>query len=131
MIHGFLPVLGGAPPVGGNVAQGEPDQLGRSVPAREMPSRRDDLAQPRIDTLDGVGGVDHPSDWGGKRKERDHLVSGPAPGSRNRRKLHAPQPLGEGAQFRQRRFSARLGVGGPDRRLQRFGMPFKPVGDDN
>lgn len=57
LVHGLLPVLGGAAPVGGDVAQGQPDQFDRRLVAREVAPRLDDLAQPGIDALDGVGGV--------------------------------------------------------------------------
>jgi len=50
LIHRLLPILGGTSPIGGDVAQGQPDQLGGGLVAGEMPARLDDLAQPGIDT---------------------------------------------------------------------------------
>ena len=39
-----------------------------AVVAREMSARLDDLAQPGIDALDGIGRIDHPTDrrWEGE-----------------------------------------------------------------
>jgi hypothetical protein len=77
LVHGLLPVPGGPSPVGGDIAQGQPDQLGGRIVAREMAPRLDDLAQPGIDALDGIGRVDHPADRRREGKERNHPVPGP------------------------------------------------------
>ena len=73
LIHGCLPIVCGASPVGGDVAQREPDQLGGRVVAGEVPPCLDDFAQPRIDALDSVGRVNHPSHLGRKGKEWNHI----------------------------------------------------------
>ena len=43
LVHRLLPVLGGPSLVRGDVAQGQPDQLGRGIVAGEMASRFDDF----------------------------------------------------------------------------------------
>src|SRR5271165_4054192 len=80
LVHRLLPVVRRFSPVGGDIAQRQPDQLARRVIGREMTTRLDDLAQPGIDALDPVGGVDHPPDRRRKCKERDHPVPRPPPG---------------------------------------------------
>src|SRR5450432_2288954 len=117
-----LPVVRGAPPIGGDVAQGQPDQFAGGVVGREMATRLDDLAQPRVHALDGVGGVNHPPHGRRKRKERNHVRPSPAPGGGHGWEFLTPWPdlecrqLGLGA----------LGTGGrvnrPDRRRQRLAL---------
>ena len=38
LVYRLLPVLGGVPPIGSDVAQGKPDQLAGGIVAREMPA---------------------------------------------------------------------------------------------
>jgi hypothetical protein len=61
LIHRLFPVKRGATPIGGDVSKGQPDELGGRLIAREMAARFDDLSQPRIHALNGVGGVDDAS----------------------------------------------------------------------
>ena len=44
LVHREVPVVGGLPPAGGNVAPGEPDQLGRRLVLGEVPASLDDLS---------------------------------------------------------------------------------------
>jgi len=44
LVHGVLPILGRPSPIGGDIAQGQPDQLGGGIVAREMPASLDDFA---------------------------------------------------------------------------------------
>src|SRR5271157_4155852 len=80
LVHRLLPVVRRFSPISGDIAQRQPDQLARRVVGREMTARLDDLAQPGIDALDPVGGVNHPPDRRRKGKERDHPVPRPPPG---------------------------------------------------
>jgi hypothetical protein len=48
-----------------------------------VPARLDDLAQPAVHALDGVGGVDHAAHLGREGEERDDAIPGPAPGCRD------------------------------------------------
>ena len=63
LVHCQLPFLGRAAPVGGDVAQGQPDEFAGRVVAGEVAARLDDLAQPAVHALDGIGGVDHAALW--------------------------------------------------------------------
>ena len=47
LVHRRLPVAGRAAPVGSDVAQGQPDQLGGRFVAGEVAAGLDDLAQAR------------------------------------------------------------------------------------
>src|ERR1700681_1876038 len=93
LVHRLLPVVRRIAPTGGDVSQGEPYQFVRRVVGREMAACLDDLAHPRVHALDRVGGVDHPPDLRRERKERDHLVPGPPPGSNNGGEFPAPVTL--------------------------------------
>lgn len=64
------------PPFGGDVSQRQPDQLAGRVVAGEVPTRLDDLAQSRVDTLDRVVRVDHPAHFGREGEERNHMALG-------------------------------------------------------
>lgn len=44
LVHRLLPVLGGSSPIGGNVAQNQPNQFGRGVIARKVSARLDGFA---------------------------------------------------------------------------------------
>ena len=92
LVHGRFPVVRRPSPVLGNVAQCQPDQFGGRIVTGEVPTRFDDLAQPRVHALDGVGRVDHAPHFGWEGKERYHPVPGPAPGSYNGRELLTPWP---------------------------------------
>ena len=48
LVHGVLPVLGRPSPISGDIAQGQPDQLGGGLVSREMAAGLDDLAQPGL-----------------------------------------------------------------------------------
>ena len=80
LIHGRLPVVSGSPLVGGDVLQGQPDQLGSGLITGKVPAGFDDFAQPRIDAFDRVGGVDHLAYRWRKREKGDDFVPGPPPG---------------------------------------------------
>ena len=54
LVHGVLPVLGRPSPVGGDIAQGQPDQFAGSIVTREMPACLDDLAQSGVDAFNGI-----------------------------------------------------------------------------
>ena len=69
-------MVGCSPPVLGDVAQGQPDQLGGRIVAGEVSSGLDDLAQPRIHAFNRIGRVDHASHLGREGEEWDHLVPG-------------------------------------------------------
>ena len=122
LVHGVLPVLGRPSPVGGDIAQGQPDQLGGGIVAREMPARLDDLAQPGVDALDGIGRVDHPAYRRREGKEGNHPVPGPTPGGSHGGEFLAPRPLREGLQFSHGRFGAGRRVNRLDRRCQRLAI---------
>ena len=122
MVHRLLPVLGRSAPVGGDVSQRQPDQLGGRIVAGEVSPRLDDLAKPRIDALDRVGRVDHPADLRREREERNHVAPGPAPGGHHGGEFLAPGPLLEGIELG----LGGLGTGGrvdrPDGRRQQLSV---------
>lgn len=122
LIHRLSPLLGCTPPVGRDVAQRQPDQLGSRVVAREVTSRLDDLAQPRVDALDGVGRVDHPANGRCEREERDHPIPGPAPSGHHRRELAAPGPGFEGIELGRRRLGTGCRVDRLQGRRQQFAL---------
>ena len=90
LVHGLLPLLGRSPPVAGNVAQSQPDYLGGGIVTGEVAARLDDLAQPGVRALDGVGRVDHEAHRRAEGKERNHAVPGPAPGRHDGGELLPP-----------------------------------------
>jgi len=61
LIHRFAPFPGCAAPVGCDVAQRQPHQLGRRIVAWKVPTGLDDLAQLAVQALDGVGWIDQRS----------------------------------------------------------------------
>ncbi len=126
LVHCFLPVSGRTFPVGCDIAQGQPDQLGGRIVAREMPESLDDLAQPGIDALDGIGRIDHLADRRRECKERNHAIPGQAPGGHDGRKLLASWPLRESIQFSQCSLGTRGGVNRFDRHRQC--LSFLPTG---
>ena len=99
LVHRRLPVVRRAAPVGGDVAQRQPDQLGGRIVAGEVAARLDDLAQLRVDALDGVGGVDHLAHRRREREERNHVVPGAAPGGRDGGEFLTPGAALEGIQL--------------------------------
>lgn len=84
--------IGGSYFVGEDVAQGQPQELGGRLVAGEVPAGLDDLAQLHVQTLDGVGGVDHPAHLRREGEERDHVLPGPPPGLGDGGVLRAPGP---------------------------------------
>lgn len=80
----------GGPAPSGDVAQDEPDQLGRHVITGEVAAGFDDLAQPHMHALDGIDGVDDATDFRRDGEERDDLGPGPAPRGHHRRELGTP-----------------------------------------
>ena len=90
LVHGLLPFLGCTPPVGRDVTQRQPQQLGGGIVAGEVPARLDDLAQPAVKALDGVGRVDHPPHRRAEGKEGNDTVPGPAPGRHDGGELLSP-----------------------------------------
>jgi hypothetical protein len=74
LVHGFLPISACTVPISRDVAQCQPDQLGGRIIRWEVPACLDDLAQPGVNALDGVGGVDHPPDVRREGEERNHRV---------------------------------------------------------
>src|SRR5271166_3241563 len=87
-----------------------------------MTTRLDDLAQPGIDALDPVGGVDHPPDRRRKCKERDHPVPRPPPGRDDGGEFLPPLPCLEGVERRQSRLGAGRGIDRTQRRGQRLAV---------
>ena len=69
-----------AAPVGRDVAQRQPDGLLAASSPGKYPRVSTDLAQPRVDALDGMGRVDHLAHVRREREERIHHVQAP-PGS--------------------------------------------------
>ena len=122
LVHGLLPVLGCSSPIGGDIAQGQPDQIGGSIVAREMPARLDDLAQPGIDALDDIGRIDHPTDRRWEGEEGNDPIPGPPPSGSHAGEFLAPRPLREGLQFGHGRFGAGCCVNRLDRRRQRLAV---------
>jgi len=47
--------MGRTAPLGGDIAQRQPDQLGRSIVGGKVTQGLDDLAQLHVDVLNGVG----------------------------------------------------------------------------
>jgi hypothetical protein len=90
LIHGLFPFLRCSSPVGRDVAQRQPQQLGGGIVTGKVPTRLDDLAQPAVQTLDGVARVDHAAHRRAEGKERNHAVPGPAPGRHDGGELLSP-----------------------------------------
>ncbi|VVD60737.1 hypothetical protein PCE31107_00089 [Pandoraea cepalis] len=79
LVHGRFPVFGCTPPISGDIAQCKPNEFRRCIIRREVTSRLDDLAQLRVDILNGVRSVYNLADVRWKRKERNHVIPGIAP----------------------------------------------------
>lgn len=93
MIHGCLPVMGRAAPLGGDIAQRHPDQLGGGFVSGEVASGLDNLAQLRVEILDGVGRVDDLAHARGERKEGNYAIPGVTPGDTDRREFLTPRSI--------------------------------------
>ncbi len=122
MVHRLAPLLGCSAPVGRDVAQRQPDQLGGRIVAGEMPARLDDLAQLAMQALDGVGGVDHAAHRRREREELDHTVPRPAPASHHGGVLLAPRSLLELVQGQGSRLGAGRGINRPECRGQQLAV---------
>jgi hypothetical protein len=96
------------PPVGGDIAQRQPDQLAGRLVGRKMTPRLDDFPQTGIHTFDRVGGLDHPPDLGREGEERNHLLPRTTPGGYHSGKLPSLFTLLERAQ--RGRFGAGRGI---------------------
>ena len=69
LIHGRVPGFRGANGVVVHVLEREPRELDRRLIAREVTPGFDDLAEPHVQTLDRIGGVDHAAHLRRKREE--------------------------------------------------------------
>ena len=83
LVHRLSPFPDRAAPVGGDIPQRHPDQLGGGFIAREATAGPDDPAQPCIDALDRIWGVDHATYSWGNGKERNDPIPGSAPQRRD------------------------------------------------
>lgn len=108
LIHRLLPIVLSTHPVGRDVAQSQPDQLGGYLVAWEVPVRLDDLSQLRVDAFQRIRGVDHAPYRRWEREERDHLVPRPPPRGRDGGEPGTLRALLERVQFDLRG----LGTGG-------------------
>src|SRR5690606_27766789 len=70
----------------------------------------DDLAQLRIDVLDGVGGVDHTAHGRREGKKRNHPVAGIAPCRADGREFLPPGTVCKGLKFGLSSFGADGGI---------------------
>ena len=77
LVHRGFPVRGRSSPVLGDVAQRQPYQLGGGIVAGEVTAGLDDLSQPRVHALDGVGRVDDATHLGREDEEGVMLVRVP------------------------------------------------------
>jgi len=91
-----------------------------------MPPRLENLAQPGVYALNGVGGVDHPTHLGREGKKGNHLVPDPAPRAHHGGEFLAPWAALKRIQFGQCRLGAGCGVDRLDGRCQR--LAILPVG---
>jgi hypothetical protein len=82
-------------PVVLDVDDGEPEQLDDGVVGREVAAGLGDLAEPVVQRVDGVGGVEQPADGGAEGEERGG-VPGVLPDPDGLRILPAPAGRGEG-----------------------------------
>src|SRR5258706_11832951 len=90
VIHGAIPPGGTGDPFYGDVAQRQPEQLGRRVVIREVATRLDDLAQLPVHVLKGVGRVEQATNGGRKREEGDDVRPRTPPS-----RTHGRKPLSE------------------------------------
>lgn len=122
LVHGLLPILGRPSPISGDVAQGQPDQLGSDIVTGEMAAYLDDLAQPGVNALNGIGCVDNPADQRREGKEWNDPVPGSTPGGSHGGKFLAPRPLCDGIEFSHGRFGTRRGANRFDCRRKRLAL---------
>jgi len=116
LVHRLAPLPGRSPPVSSDVAQQrQPDQFAGSLITGEVPARLDDLAQPRMYALDGIGRVDDAAHRRGEREKRYHAIPDASPGRDYRRVLATPLVALEGVE----RLLGRLGAGDRVNREQR------------
>lgn len=91
MVHCLAPFPHAASMVGGDVAQGQPDQFGGRIIIGEVTSGLDDLAQLTVQAFNGVGGVDQLAYGRWESEERDHPIPGAAPGGHDVGKALTPR----------------------------------------
>ena len=116
LVHRILPVLGGPPPVSGDVAQSQPDQLAGRLVAREMPPCLEDLAQTSIDAFNRIGRVDYPAYLWREGKKRNDLIPVSMPCGGNRWEFLPPRARLESFQLCLGGFGAGRGVNRLDSR---------------
>ena len=107
LIHRWPPRWRRARPCRTDVAQRQPDEFGRRVIVRKMPTGLDDLADARIEAFECVRRVDHAANVWRKRKERNHPRPGAAPRRDDRGEALAPLPVRECVQGVGREIGAR------------------------
>lgn len=74
LVQRLFPCPGLHGPLFGSIPQGQIEQLGRCLVAREMAPVFDDLPQTHVQALDGVGGVDDPTDGFRVGEKRDDML---------------------------------------------------------
>ena len=95
-------------PLGGDVAQSQPDQLSGSLVVGKAPLIANGLAHAAVQALNGVGGIDELAHRCAEGKERDDLLPAPSPALR-----HGREPLALRAVLKvAERLFSRLGIGG-------------------
>lgn len=105
----------GTSPIRGDVAQGQPDEFGGGLVAREVTTGLDDFVQLRVDIFNRVRRVDDLAHTRRKRKERDHAIPGVAPRAADGREFLAPRPISKRIEFGLGRFRAGRGIDRFDR----------------
>ncbi len=115
MGFGHAPFSCWHPPLLFGQVQDQEEQLCDALIGREVASGPDGPAQLGVQGLDGIRGINDPTDVIRKSEERDHGLPVPAPGHGDRRIFLAPIALGKGLQGG----SARIGVSGFVDLLQR------------
>ena len=98
-------------PIGRDVAQRQPNEFTGRIVTGQMSPRFDDHAQPGVDTLNRIGGVDHPPNFWLESKQRDNLSPDPALRCHHGGEFLTPLALFKRIQCGQGRLSAdRLGL---------------------
>ncbi len=115
-MHRFLPVFVRTALFGCDVSHRQPDQFRGRIVAGEVPARLDYLAKARVDALDRIGRVYHPTYLRWEREERNHMAPGSAPGCHHGGELLALKGIELGLR--------RFGIGGRVDRLDRRGKQF-------
>ena len=85
----------GGPPIGTApfvecVSNGQIDELERGLFGRHVAACLEDFSDLSVEVFDGVGGVNHASDFLGKAQERSHLIPSRAPRFTHHRKSVTP-----------------------------------------